>query len=68
MRIRDAYEARWKAEKHFNEEAILQELPTALKIEVPFQRPRNFVTETATLLEVLQVVYKPRSNNSIPKL
>ena len=33
-RIRDAYEARWKAEKHFNEEAILSELPTALRIEV----------------------------------
>jgi len=34
QRIRDAYEARWKAEKHFNEEAILQELPTSLRIEV----------------------------------
>ena len=33
-RIRDAYEARWKAEKHFNEEGILQELPTSLRIEV----------------------------------
>ena len=37
-RIRDAYEARWKAEKHFNEEAILQELPTALRIEVGLLR------------------------------
>jgi hypothetical protein len=34
QRIRDAYEAKWKAEKHFNEEAILQELPTSLRIEV----------------------------------
>ena len=35
QRIRDTYEARWKAEKHFNEEEILQELPGALRTQVP---------------------------------
>ena len=33
QRIRNTYEARWKAEKHFNEEEILQELPGALRIQ-----------------------------------
>ena len=31
--IRDAYEARWKAEKHFDEESILEELPPSLRTE-----------------------------------
>ena len=35
QRIRDTYEARWKAEKHFDEESILEELPGSLRIEVP---------------------------------
>ena len=34
QRIRDTYEARWKAEMHFDEEAILDELPGSLRIEV----------------------------------
>lgn len=34
QRIRDSYEARWKAEKHFNEEEILEELPSSLRTEV----------------------------------
>ena len=42
-RIRDAYEARWKAEKHFNEEAILQELPTSLRIEVELSPQPRFL-------------------------
>ena len=33
QRIRDSYEARWKAEKHFNEEEILEELPSSLRTE-----------------------------------
>ena len=34
QRIRSTYEARWKAEKHFDEEEILQELPGALRTQV----------------------------------
>ena len=34
QRIRDSYEARWKAEKHFDEEEIMQELPNSLRTEV----------------------------------
>ena len=33
QRIRDSYEARWKAEKHFDEEEIMQELPNSLRTE-----------------------------------
>ena len=33
QRIRDSYEARWKAEKHFDEEEIMQELPNSLCTE-----------------------------------
>ncbi|KAK9806501.1 hypothetical protein WJX73_004260 [Symbiochloris irregularis] len=33
-RIRDTYEARWKAEKHFDEEEILEELPGSLRVQV----------------------------------
>lgn len=36
QRIRDSYEARWKAEKHFDEEEIMQELPNSLRTEVGF--------------------------------
>ena len=38
QRIRDSYEARWKAEKHFDEDQILNEMPGSLRIEV---RMRN---------------------------
>ena len=34
QRIRDSYEARWKAEKHFDEDQILNEMPGSLRIEV----------------------------------
>ncbi|BDA48837.1 Potassium/sodium hyperpolarization-activated cyclic nucleotide-gated channel [Coccomyxa sp. Obi] len=34
QRIRDSYEARWKAEKHFDEDEIMQELPNSLRTEV----------------------------------
>ncbi|DBB03995.1 TPA: SCF ubiquitin ligase complex subunit [Trebouxia sp. C0004] len=34
QRIRDSYEARWKAEKHFDEDLILNEMPGSLRIEV----------------------------------
>lgn len=34
QRIRDSYEARWKAEKHFDEEEIMQELPNSLRTKV----------------------------------
>ena len=33
QRIRDSYEARWKAEKHFDEEEIMHELPNSLRTE-----------------------------------
>jgi hypothetical protein len=33
QRIRDSYEARWRAEKHFDEEEIMQELPSSLRTE-----------------------------------
>ncbi|KAK9836780.1 hypothetical protein WJX74_007908 [Apatococcus lobatus] len=64
QRIRDSYEARWKAEKHFNEEEILEELPSSLRTEVclhacaeliasvPFfeDAEEGFVTSLVTLL------------------
>ena len=34
QRIRHSYEARWRAEKHFDEEEIMQELPNSLRTEV----------------------------------
>ena len=33
QRIRDSYEARWRAEKHFDEEEIMEELPNSLRTE-----------------------------------
>ena len=36
QRIRDSYEARWKAEKHFDEDQILNEMPGSLRIEVSY--------------------------------
>ena len=39
QRIRDSYEARWKAEKHFDEDQILNEMPGSLRIEVCLLHP-----------------------------
>ena len=39
QRIRDSYEARWKAEKHFDEDQILNEMPGSLRIEVRATKP-----------------------------
>lgn len=38
QRIRDSYEARWKAEKHFDEDQILNEMPGSLRIEVSYAK------------------------------
>eukprot|EP00884_Botryococcus_braunii_P013800 jgi/Botrbrau1/22420/Bobra.0091s0023.2 len=65
QRIKESYEARWKAEKHFNEEELLQELPASLRTEVsmhlckdliaavPFfdDAEPGFVTSIVTLLK-----------------
>ena len=39
QRIRHSYEARWRAEKHFDEEEIMQELPNSLRTEVGAHAP-----------------------------
>ncbi|KAK9819773.1 hypothetical protein WJX72_002193 [[Myrmecia] bisecta] len=44
QRIRDSYEARWKAEKHFDEEEILEELPGSLRTEVCLHTCHDLIT------------------------
>ena len=43
QRIRHSYEARWRAEKHFDEEEIMQELPNSLRTEVCHHRDPSLV-------------------------
>ena len=46
QRIRDSYEARWKAEKHFDEEEIMHELPNSLRTEA---RPAPYAASSLQL-------------------
>lgn len=51
QRIRDSYEARWKAEKHFDEEEIMQELPNSLRTEARLPGLSTAVTEASRTIE-----------------
>lgn len=54
QRIRDSYEARWKAEKHFDEEEIMQELPNSLRTEAcsPLSRRQLAAAVHTTALSI----------------